>query len=162
MTSPPVQVERRVGQRFGFHLPVSFREISGGAEGVGCTQNLSSRGVSFLTSAPLHEGGEIELTLMMPSEITLGESMRVRCRGQILRIIRPAENQAAESSNSQENASPTESKIEVAVLLQGYEYLAEPAETSPNFPRVSVLRHGDQDDTDRRLPVPASPGPGLG
>jgi len=161
MTSPPGQVERRAGQRFGFHIPVSFREISGGVEGVGCTQDLSSRGVCFLTSAPLHQGGEIELTLKMPSEITLGESMRVRCRGQILRIVRPAENWAAESSNSQDNASPSESKIEVAVVLQGYEYLPEPAETSANFPRVSVPRQCDEDEKDRR-PVPASPGPVLG
>ena len=88
MTTSPVQVERRVGQRFQFLLPVSLRECSSGAEGLGFTQDLSSRGIFFFTEAALHEGAEIELTLNMPSEITLGETMRVRCRGRILRVVK--------------------------------------------------------------------------
>src|SRR5579864_5264315 len=87
-TTAPVQVERRVGQRFPFLLPVSFRATTTGVEGLGFTQDLSSRGVFFLTGAALQEGDEIELTLTMPSEITLGENMRVRCRGRILRMVK--------------------------------------------------------------------------
>lgn len=125
------RVERRVGQRFPFLLPVSFRELSSGTEGLGITQDLSSRGACFLTDVPLVEGGEIELTLNMPAEITLGENMRVRCRGPVLRVVRPP---AANQDSGQ--AMPN---VAVAVRLQCYEYLSGSAECSPDFARVSSL-----------------------
>ena len=78
MASSPVQVERRVGQRFPYLLPLSLRQISNPVEGVGFTQDLSSRGAFFFTDVALAEGAEIELTLRMPSEITLGDNMPVR------------------------------------------------------------------------------------
>jgi len=84
MTTPPVGVERRIGQRFPFNVPVSLRDLSSALEGLGFTQDLSSRGAFLFTDMALREGAEIELTLKMPSEITLGESMRVRCRGRVL------------------------------------------------------------------------------
>src|SRR5437879_11222772 len=116
MTTSPVRVERRVGQRFPYSLALSLRQPLGSVEGVGFTQDLSSRGVFFFTNAPLTEGSEIELTLRMPSEITLGENMPVRCRGRILRVIRPAS-----PSDSTEKAP----KIGVAVRFECYEYLPE-------------------------------------
>src|SRR5258707_13565142 len=127
MTVPPVGIERRAGQRFPYLLPLSLHQPGTSVDGVGFTQGLSSRGVFFFTSAALSEGAEIELTLRMPSEITLGESMPVRCRGHILRVVRPA--------SSDSSAEP---KIGVAVRLEGYEYLPESAQSS-TFPRVSTL-----------------------
>ena len=132
MTTSPVRVERRVGQRFPYLLALSLRQSAGSIEGVGFTQDLSSRGVFFFTDAPLTEGEEIELTLRMPSEITLGESMPVRCRGRILRVVRPAT--LAQNFNS----SLAETKIGVAVRLEGYEYLPEPSSSS-TLARVSSL-----------------------
>src|ERR1700704_6367943 len=75
MTTLPVRVERRVGQRFAYLLPLSLRQCNSSLEGVGFTQDLSSRGAFFFTDAALEEGAEIEITLQMPSEITqiLGE-----------------------------------------------------------------------------------------
>jgi hypothetical protein len=134
MTTPPVRVERRVGQRFPYLLPLSLRQISPNLEGFGFTQDLSSRGVFFFTDVPLRAGAEIEITLRMPSEITLGESMRVRCRGRILRVLTPA--QLSSDSSRQTLA---ETKIGVAVRLEGYEYLSEVAESSATFARVSAL-----------------------
>ena len=130
MTSSPVRVERRAGQRFPYLLPLSLRQLEGSIEGVGFTQDLSSRGVFFFTNAPLSEGAEIELTLQMPSEITLGESMPVRCRGRALRVVRPATSASTSISG--------ETKIGVAVRLECYEYLSDssPETSSP----VSRLR----------------------
>src|SRR5215831_18185484 len=142
MTTPPVRVERRVGQRFPYHLSVSLRQPAGAVEGVGFTQDLSSRGVFFFTDAPLTEGAEIELTLRMPSEITLGESMPVRCRGRILRVVRPA--------TSAPNLAET--KIGVAVRLECYEYL--PDSSSATAVRVSSL-HAHHDD-ERPLSHPSA------
>src|ERR1700758_3165830 len=135
MTTSPVRVERRVGQRFPYLLALSLRQPLGSIEGVGFTQDLSSRGVFFFTDACLTEGAEIELTLRMPSEITLGENMPVRRRGRILRVTRPAAAQ---------NIAPTraETKIGVAVRLECYEYL--PEEPS-SLARVAAL-HPQHDE----------------
>ena len=149
MTTPSVGVERRVGQRFPYLLSVSFREPATGVEGLGFTQDLSSRGAFFLSDAPLHEGAEIELTLKMPSEITLGESMPVRCRGQVLRITKPADN-------SWKPATSAETKIGVAVCLKDYEYLPETEDGPADFRRISAL-HGPSETERPAAPQPASP-----
>lgn len=132
MTTSPVRLERRVGQRFDFHLPVSVKLAGSGHEGSGFTQDLSARGTFFYTDYPLGVGEMVELTLVMPSEITLGQNMRVRCRGRVLRVIQPAVG----------------TKLGVAVHFAGYEYLNEPAvstETS-DFQRVSSLHAKPEDE----------------
>jgi hypothetical protein len=146
MTDSSVHVERRVGQRFPYLLPVSFRQRATGIEGVGFTQDLSSRGVFFFTDAALTETAEIELTLQMPSEITLGESMPVRCRGRILRIVRPtpAVNQGSSGPSFEET------KIGVAVRLEAYEYLNAATESSASA-RVSTLHRHPEQEEDRPL-----------
>jgi hypothetical protein len=147
MTTLPVRVERRVGQRFAYLLPLSLRQCNSSLEGVGFTQDLSSRGVFFFTDSPLLEGAEIEITLQMPSEITLGESMRVRCRGHILRVVKPVA-----STQSASNQAHAETKIGVAVRLECYEYLADTSEAVATFPRVSVLHEHEHEPTlDRQL-----------
>lgn len=137
MTAPPVQHERRIGQRFPYLLSISFSEPGTGVEGVGFTQDVSSRGVFFLTDAPLSPGAEIELTLQMPSEITLGDDMRVRCRGRILRVFPPA-------ATKENSAGQVETKVGVAVRFDRYEYLPELAEPASAFTRVSTL-HSHQE-----------------
>jgi hypothetical protein len=137
----PVRVERRVGQRFSYLLPVSLRQPATGIEASGFTQNVSSRGVFLFTGAALTEGAEIELTLRMPSEITLGENMPVRCRGRVLRVVRPA-------SAATQASGRAETKIGVAVRLESYEYLPEPCEPSAALNRVASL-HSYHDEEDR-------------
>jgi hypothetical protein len=183
MTTPPTGFERRIGQRFAFNLPVALRDVSTSIEGLGFTQDVSSRGAFFFTDMPMIAGSEIELTLKMPSEITLGESMHVRCRGRILRIIKPADHgwqgeSWVEIANNSHDLKPTESrsgeinsaetrlpetrssetrsretKIGVAVCLSGYEYLPEPEDGSADFRRISALHSSDEGDR------PAAPAP---
>ena len=134
-------MERRVGQRFSFLLPVSVRDVAAGLESQGFTQDVSSRGVFFFTEMALMEGYEVEITLRMPSEITLGESMPVRCRGRVLRVTKPAARLETRSTLAQ---TSTQTKIGVAVRFDGYEYLPEPRELSS---RVSALySHQDADE----------------
>ena len=127
MATLPVRHERRAAQRFDFHLPVSIRQCNSGSEEVGFTQNISARGAFIYTDTQMSEGADIELTLMMPSEITLAENMRVRCKGKVLRVSK---------------ATPG-SKAGVAVHLDGYEFLPDqPASMSESsFQRISSL-HG--------------------
>lgn len=141
MNSPTVRVERRVGQRFPYLLPVSFRLSSNGLEGVGFTQDLSSKGVFVLTDVALREGSSIEITLRMPSEITLGESMPVRCQGRVLRVTAPVS-----CASEQNNSSHPESKIGAAIRLESYEYLHEASEYSRDFSRVLALHSRPEED----------------
>ena len=154
MTTDPAQVERRVGQRFPFLLPVSFRVTTTDIEGVGFTQDVSSRGVFFLTAASLHEGDAIELTLTMPAEITLGESMRVRCRGHVIRMIKSAGRSLPNVPNEVVGEIPPpgsvatpagEAKVGVAVRLEGYEYLPDTTAVTAS-PRVAVLHPHREED----------------
>jgi hypothetical protein len=147
MTSPPTGVERRMGQRFTFNLPVALRDVASAAEGFGFTQDLSSRGALLFTDMPLSQGAQVELTLRMPSEITLGEAMNVRCRGRVLRLVDAPES--AEKNG--------ERRIGVAVCIEGYEHLAEASlgeteDQSAAFRRISALRAESEDS-----PAPLSP-----
>ncbi|HWZ82181.1 MAG TPA: PilZ domain-containing protein [Terriglobales bacterium] len=125
MTTDPVCIERRSGQRFQLHLPLTIH--IGDRDVPGFTQDVSSRGLFLYTEAPLSEGAAVELTFTMPSEITLGESMRVRGRGRVLRAA----------------ASPVGPQTAVAVQLGSYEYLPT-AESDPaaELVRVSVTDPG--------------------
>jgi PilZ domain len=159
MTAPPVGVERRIGQRFAYNLPVSLRDIASATEGLGFTQDLSSRGAFLFTDMALSEGAEVELTLKMPSEITLGENMRVRCRGRVLRIVKPAEKGWKPAPSTEIYAAETksaETKIGVAVCLSGYEYLPEAEGGSAEFRRISALHSPGEAE---RPAAPASGNP---
>lgn len=153
MTISSVGVERRIGQRFAFNLPVSLRDSATAAEGLGFTQDLSSRGAFLFTDMALSEGAEIELTLEMPSEITLGENMRVRCRGRILRIVKAKDTTWRSPDAAEAKSQQTETKIGVAVCLNGYEYLPETEHPSPDFRRISALHN--LSETERTV-APAS------
>jgi hypothetical protein len=160
MMTAPVSVERRIGQRFAFNLPVCLREISSAAEGLGFTQDVSSRGAFLFTDMAIKTGTEIELTMQMPSEITLGESMRVRCRGRVLRVMDPLESlsnhtpdndvispletqfSVSKSSLGESSLSKSlETKIGIAVCFRDYEYLSECEDLFPAFRRIAAL-HG--------------------
>jgi len=126
MNADSNRVERRAAQRFELHLPLTIR--FGERTSVGFTQNLSSRGIFFYSEADLPDGAVVELTFTMPSEITLGDSMPVRCKG---RVLRPACSQNGQRSG-------------IAVYLDSYEYLpAEEYETLCQFVRISIASGED-------------------
>ena len=85
MSTDENHLERRASQRFDFQLPIAVRLAGTDCEGYGFTQDLSGRGVFFYTDLQVNEGDTVELTLVMPSEITLTENARVRCRGRVVR-----------------------------------------------------------------------------
>jgi hypothetical protein len=114
------RLERRAAQRFEVHLPVAVH--FDGRTAPGFTQDVSGRGLFFYTEAAIHEGATIELTFTMPSEVTLGESMPVRCRGRVLR--------AASAEGGLRNG--------IAVQFDSYEYLpGDSGEPLSQFARVT-------------------------
>ena len=103
----PNRIERRCGQRFDYQVPVLLRVPQDGRSGAGFTHDLSSRGALVWTDFPLAQGTLIQMTLVMPSEITLAENMNVCCRARVLRV---------------EYAAARE-KPAVAVQIDKYEFL---------------------------------------
>jgi hypothetical protein len=118
MASSQVQHERRASQRFSFQLPVALRVADGRTERVGVTQDVSARGAFIYTDLPVTAGSLIEFTLMLPSEVTLTEDMRVRCQGRAVRV----------------NGPGLGAKFGVAAVVERYEFLADPTTASPLRP----------------------------
>jgi hypothetical protein len=110
MSNEQVHIERRHMQRFTLHLPVSIRRVGSDQETSGYTQDLSARGVLLYTDLEVDNSDAVEVTFIMPAEITLAETMRVRCRGKVVRIAPPSGGMARG----------------VAVRIEGYEFLSEP------------------------------------
>ena len=80
--------ERRGEQRFPLRLPVVVKSLQGGVqEESSLTRDVSARGVFFYFDRSLEEGTPLELVLTLPAEITLSESIRVRCKGRVIRVI---------------------------------------------------------------------------
>jgi len=138
MSSHPDCLERRCGQRFDVQVPVSVRLSGSQHEFSGLTQDLSARGTFFFTDYPLATGEPIEVSLVMPSAITLGDAMRVRCQGTVLRVIQPSVG----------------TMLGVAVQFTGYEYLAEAVTASEpsDFERISSLHEQAEKDSGRPAP----------
>jgi len=101
--------EQRATRRFPLKLPVSVKSPIGG-ESPAHTRDVSARGVCFFLDSPqLEKGSNIEFTLTLPPEITMTESIRVRCRGKVVRV---------------ESAGP-DGKTAVAAQIEKYEFLTE-------------------------------------
>ncbi len=109
-TTQPVQ-ERRAMRRFDMHLPALVKLTGEGFQEVLTeTQNVSARGVFFYIDRPVAQGSKIEVTLTLPSHVTLADSVRVRFTARVLR---------------QESPLPG-SRMGVAALIEEYEFLRSP------------------------------------
>jgi hypothetical protein len=114
------RIERRSGHRFEqYQVPVLLRNTDGVA-GNGFALNLSSRGALVRTDFAMTEGQSIEITLAMPSEITMSEGMSVRCRAKVLRLHEGVDH----------------GKFAAALRIEHYEFL--PREMTPVDARSSA------------------------
>lgn len=104
------QAEKRTTRRFALRLPVSVNYSGNtGAAIPAQTRDVSARGICFYLEAPLAVGSDLDFTLTLPPEITLTESIRVRCKGKVVRV----DNTIADA------------KFPVAAVIDEYEFLAE-------------------------------------
>lgn len=81
-------IERREMPRFEMQLPV---EVNLGKDSAGITavtRDVSARGVYIVLESELSANSDIEFTLTLPPEVTMTRSIRVRCSGQVIRVIR--------------------------------------------------------------------------
>ncbi len=104
------QAERRAEQRFPLRLPIIVKSFEGGLkEETSQTRDVSARGAFFFLENRLPEGAVIEMTLTLPSEITLTESIKVRCKGRVVRLLDKMEV----------------GKIGTAVVIEQYDFAAD-------------------------------------
>ena len=104
----PTTKERRGTRRLALSLPMSLRVAGDGEPEVAtATRDVSARGVYFLLDSRLQEGASFDFTLTLPPEVTLTESVRVRCRARVVRV---------ESG---------ENKVGVAAVIEHYDFLDE-------------------------------------
>jgi PilZ domain len=102
--------EKRSTRRFALRLPVSVTYSDDGAqEKAAQTRDVSARGICFYVDSAIAAGSAIEFTLVLPPEITLTESIRVRCKGKVVRV----------------DNSGADDKVAVAAVIEEHEFLSE-------------------------------------
>ena len=80
--------EHRKMRRFNVQLPVAVKYTASGnvREMSASTKDINARGAFLYTDTKLQEGSVIEFTLTLPPEITLSQSLQVRCKGKVVRV----------------------------------------------------------------------------
>jgi hypothetical protein len=80
-------MERRANQRFRTKLPMRVRWATdlGNGEVHTESEDTTPRGVYFFLPTEIESGSLVELVLVLPHEITLAESVRVRCQARVRR-----------------------------------------------------------------------------
>jgi len=105
------QENKRATRRFALRLPVSVTYSQDGEqERAAQTRDVSARGICFYLDSAIATGSAIEFTLTLPPEITLTESIRVKCKGRVVRVDHAAIG----------------GKVAVAAVIDEYEFLSEP------------------------------------
>jgi hypothetical protein len=108
-THPDQENDKRATRRFALRLPVSVRYGETEEEHAAQTRDVSARGICFYVDSAIQAGSAIDFTLTLPPEITLTESIRVRCKGRVMRV---------------EGGEPA-GKLAVAAVIDEYEFLAD-------------------------------------
>lgn len=104
------QQEKRSARRFPLRLPVTVNHGENEQlHDVGQLRDVSARGICFYVQSSIAEGSSIGFTLTLPPEITLTESIRVQCKGRVVRV---------------ENSRP-DGQMAVAAVIEEYEFLPE-------------------------------------
>lgn len=109
MAEAQQEKDKRATRRFALRLPVSVRYGENAADHDAQTRDVSARGICFYLDSAIQAGAAIDFTLTLPPEITLTESIRVRCKGRVLRVEGGSAN----------------GKMAVAAVIDEYEFLAD-------------------------------------
>jgi hypothetical protein len=101
--------DKRATRRFALRLPVSVRYGADEEQHAAQTRDVSARGICFYVDSAIQAGSVIDFTLTLPPEITLTESIRVRCKGRVVRV----------------EGGGLANKMSVAAVIDEYEFLAD-------------------------------------
>lgn len=103
------QQEKRAARRFALRVPVTVNRSTNGTAEAAQIRDVSARGICFYIDSAIAQGSPIGFTLTLPPEITLTESIRVQCKGRVVRV---------------EDANP-DGKVTVAAVIEEYEFLPQ-------------------------------------
>ncbi|HKN15869.1 MAG TPA: PilZ domain-containing protein, partial [Candidatus Sulfotelmatobacter sp.] len=79
--------EKRAARRFALRIPVSVARGENSEQSESAQlRDVSARGISFYLDSPIAQGSPLAFTLTLPPEITLTESIRVQCKGHVVRV----------------------------------------------------------------------------
>lgn len=101
--------EKRSARRFALRVPVTVSRDHAPENEPAQIRDVSARGICFYLESAVEQGAAIGFTLTLPPEITLTESIRVQCRGRVVRV-----------EDSREDG-----KVGVAAVIEEYEFLPE-------------------------------------
>jgi hypothetical protein len=102
--------EKRAARRFALRIPVAVaRDGRSDHDEAAQIRDVSARGISLYLEAPIEQGSPIGFTLTLPPEITLTESIRVQCKGRVVRI----------------EDGTVDGKMAVAAVIEEYEFLPQ-------------------------------------
>jgi len=103
------QHEKRAARRFALRVPVTVSADHTLNNELAQIRDVSARGICFYLDHAIAQGSPIGFTLTLPPEITLTESIRVQCKGRVVRV----------------DDSADEGKVSVAAVIEEYEFLPE-------------------------------------
>jgi PilZ domain len=83
--NPP---DRRTMRRFAMRLPAAVRVPGIPSEFPTQTENISARGIFFYIDRLMIEGAKLEVTMDFPPQVTMADSLTVRCVARVLRVER--------------------------------------------------------------------------
>jgi|SRR5579859_1910247 len=107
---PEPQEEKRAARRFALHVPVTVDHgVDIPRSEVAQIRDVSARGICFYLESAVEQGSPIGFTLTLPPEITLTESIRVQCKGRVVRV-----------DNGRDDG-----RLAVAAVIEEYEFLPE-------------------------------------
>jgi hypothetical protein len=104
----PPSSDMRNTRRFSLKLPLTVKFSNGEGEAAAQTKDVSARGVFFYLDSKVAEGSPIEFTLTLPPEITLTESIRVKCTGKVVRV-----------------QNETNDQVGIAAAIDQYDFVSE-------------------------------------
>jgi hypothetical protein len=103
--------ERRTMRRFEMRLPAVVKLTDNGfQEMLTETQNVSARGVFLYVDRAIAPDDRLEVTLTLPAQVTLADSVRVRFAARVIRV----------------EPQPPTSRFGIAALIEEYEFLRSP------------------------------------
>jgi hypothetical protein len=106
---PEAQQEKRAARRFALRVPLTVSRDINAKDESAQIRDVSARGICFFLDSAIAQGSPIGFTLTLPPEITLTESIRVHCKGRVVRV---------------EDAAP-DGKVRVAAVIEEYEFLPQ-------------------------------------
>ena len=80
--------DRRIARRYDLSLPVIVRSLIDreDASWAGKTREISNRGVYFTIDSNLSAGAELELTMIIPAEVSGSTEVFIRATGKVIRV----------------------------------------------------------------------------